>query len=391
MYSKTPRQKRVICIPCDLKKHQKIVKDAIKYRDFLDEVIKKSPELFPIEITEGYLMKDIRYSSKLQLYQRRILIKNKSYTIKPSCIMPHNVGLTDEIEKGLYLRKFNVPYDALSYLFGHDAMYWYRLETQFGRYDIVGSTIKESEQLPEDLLADEKHTRIKGKKAYIATTCAKECILSVDITNKADEKSLTQAYQIFKDEAQKLKPNYSPKTVNIDGWKATENSWLTLFPKISIILCFFQVFLGLKQKVTKETKNIFSSISEKLWDCYKAPNKSSFSQKVRRFYEWALKNDLPDYMLNKINKLKHNYLKQTYEHATAYRTSNLLDRLMVKMDQRLFDTQYFHGSLQQAKLGIRAWALIQNFAPYTPVTIRKSNGWKSPAVKPALLSSKLVA
>jgi len=179
----------------------------------LDKCIKNAPELFPLEIKEGYLMKDLRYSRKLQLYQRRISIKEKNYTIKPSCVMPHNIGLTDEVEKGLYLRKFNVPYDALSYIFGHDAMYWYRAETQLGRYDIVGSTIKESEQLPEDLVADEKHTRIKGKKAYIATTCAKECLLGVSVTNQADEKSLTQAYQVFKDEAQKLEPTYSPKTV----------------------------------------------------------------------------------------------------------------------------------------------------------------------------------
>ena len=49
------------------------------------------------------------------------------------------------------------------------------------------------------------------------------------------------------------------------------------------------------------------------------------------------------------------------------------------MDHRLFDTQYFQGTLQQAELGIRAWALIHNLAPSTAVTIRKHNGWQSPA------------
>jgi len=49
------------------------------------------------------------------------------------------------------------------------------------------------------------------------------------------------------------------------------------------------------------------------------------------------------------------------------------------MDHHLFDTQYFHGSLYQAKLQIRAWALIHNFAPSTFVTIRKHEGWQSPA------------
>jgi len=58
-------------------------------------------------------------------------------------------------------------------------MYWYRLETQLGRYNLVGSTVSASEQLPFHLVADEKHTRIKGEKAYIATTCANECLLGV--------------------------------------------------------------------------------------------------------------------------------------------------------------------------------------------------------------------
>ncbi len=84
-------------------------------------------------------------------------------------------------------------------------------------------------------------------------------------------------------------------------------------------------------------------------------------------------------MLDKINKLKTNYFKKAYMYPTAYRTSNILDRLMVKMDHRLFDTQYFHGTLQQAEFGIRAYALIHNFAPSIPVTIRKHNGWQSPA------------
>jgi len=97
----------------------------------------------------------------------------------------------------LYFRQFKGPIEALAYAFGHDAMYWYRLETKEGRYNLVGSTIKESEQLPSPLVADEKHTKIKGKKAYIATTCANECVLGVSVVKKADEKSLTKAYQVL--------------------------------------------------------------------------------------------------------------------------------------------------------------------------------------------------
>ena len=31
------------------------------------------------------------------------------------------VGRTDEVEKGLYLRRYGVPFDAIAYVFGRDA------------------------------------------------------------------------------------------------------------------------------------------------------------------------------------------------------------------------------------------------------------------------------
>jgi len=137
----------------------------------------------------------------------------------------------------------------------------------------------------------------------------------------------------------------------------------------------------LKKTVTKEFRGIFKIIADKLWNCYQAPNKASFSQRIRYLLEWAIKKSVPDKMLEKIEKLRQNrnFFNLAYDHPFAYRTSNLLDRLMSRMDQHLFETKYFHGSLYQAELQIRAWALIQNFAPSTFVTIRKHEGWQSPA------------
>ena len=76
------RQKCVICVPCDLKKHQTIVKNAVQYRAFMDKWIKDCPELFPLEINQDYLIKDLRYSSKLKVYQRRILVQGITYWIR---------------------------------------------------------------------------------------------------------------------------------------------------------------------------------------------------------------------------------------------------------------------------------------------------------------------
>ena len=53
-----------------------------------------------------------------------------------------------------------------------------------------------------------------------------------------------------------------------------------------------------------------------------------------------------------------------YDHPHCQRTSNMLDRLMQKMDRYLFMMRYFHGHRHSAELAIRAWALAQNFLPY---------------------------
>jgi len=45
-------------------------------------------------------------------------------------------------------------------------MFWYRMEQSFGRLSIIGTTVKQSEILSQDLLADEKHTHLQGEKRY---------------------------------------------------------------------------------------------------------------------------------------------------------------------------------------------------------------------------------
>jgi len=49
----------------------------------------------------------------------------------------------------------------------------------------------------------------------------------------------------------------------------------------------------------------------------------------------------------------------------------MLDRLMRRQDRFLFNRQYFHRSLEAAELAIRAWAILQNFRPYSPRALGK--------------------
>lgn len=375
------RNNKTICLPFSQEEYNATVADPVAFRKCVDERLELFPELFPPEITMGYLMKDIYPSKKQDIPIRRIEVGGIAYTVRPSFLTPYLTGIVDEIEKPLFLRKFNVPFWALSYVFGRDPMYWYRVEQTLGRNSVVGATIRNPEHIPQHLAADEKHTWILGNKIYVATTVGNGCILGASIARDAGEDALKDAYEVFKDEAQCLKPTYTPTTVNMDGWQATRNAWRFLFSTVVIICCFLHVFIKIRDRAKKKHKEIFLKVSSKLWDCYRAQTKSSFSQRIRRLIEWCQKECVPEVIFSPIKKMGQNLsdYKAAYDYPKAHRTSNMLDRLMQRMDRYLFSIQYYHGTVRAAEHGIRGWALIQNFAPSNPRTVKKHNGLQSPA------------
>ncbi|WP_286019226.1 hypothetical protein, partial [Candidatus Venteria ishoeyi] len=185
----------------------------------LDEYYQLHPELFPESISKGYHLHGFtRFSTKMNLRFRRILIDPKGvrscYNVYPSFVMPFMRGKTDDLEKMLFLSKFGVPSWALAYVFDKSVMYCYRAITSISGFSLVGTTIKQAEKLPNDLVADEKHSRVNGEKAYVATTVANECILGVGMSDTADELGLESAYAAFKSEAIDINQDYQPKTVN---------------------------------------------------------------------------------------------------------------------------------------------------------------------------------
>jgi hypothetical protein len=158
-----------------------------------------------------------------------------------------------------------VPFWGLSYVLGRDDMYGQRMVMGLGRNEIVGSTVKDPDKLPEHLLADEKHTRLNGEKAYIATTVAEDCILGASLALAADEAQLSAAYGHFKQEAQRLVSDYQPQTVNTDGWSPTQLAWQALFPAVILILCFLHAFLSIRNR-GKHLKDTCQTIQQRVWD-----------------------------------------------------------------------------------------------------------------------------
>jgi hypothetical protein len=295
--------------------------------------------------------------------------------------MPYMTGYTDDVEKALFLLRFGVPYWALTYVFGKNDLFWFRQFCHFGRYQIVQTTVKDLAKLPKDLLADEKHIYINGEKAYIATTVGSDCVLGASISLSADEEGLTEAYGHFQAEALHLNPDYEPESVNIDGWAATQKAWLNLFPLIAILQCFLHAFLKIRNCCKKRFKEIYPEIAQQVWEVYKAMDATSFRARIADLENWAAeKLQGTGSALQSIQKLcaKADLFVLAFDHPTAYRTSNMIDRHMQPMARWIFHTQSFHGHLASAEKAVRAWAIFHNFWEYCPrANIRKK--FKSPA------------
>jgi hypothetical protein len=267
----------------------------------------------------------------------------------------------------------------LTEVFGRSPMYWYRLECSLGRFSLVGTTVQTAERLPRHLVADEKHTTLAGKKVYLAATTGGGCCLGLALAKTAGNDDLETAYGVFRDEAQHLDPKYRPETVNTDGWPATQAAWRSLFKGITIILCFLHAFLKIRDRAV-HLKETFAELSRRVWEAYHAPDARSFSQRLRRLREWAEDHVDKEVVREKVLALceKRAAFLKAYAHPGCRRTSNPVDRLLRRLDCHLYCAQHLHGKTA-AEQGLRGWALIHNFAPSCPWTVRESPALRSPA------------
>jgi hypothetical protein len=376
-----PRGCSTICLPIDQERYQHIIASPRLFRATLDAFYRDYPELFPKAFAAGYRLKDRRVSKKQSLCLRRIQCKadGSAFTVRPSFVMPYMTARTDEAEKALFLRRFGVPFWGLAYAFGRDATFWYRLEVGLGRNSIVGTTVRQV-ALPEHLLGDEHHQRRDGAKTYLATTVGQGCCLGAALAANADAKDLTAAYGAFKEEAQDVQADYAPRTVNTDGWAATRQAWQTLFTAVVILRCFLHGWLSIRARA-KHLGEVFWALGEKFWHAYRAPDRRSLGQRLRRLREWAQGQVLSAYVREQVDKVcgRSREYGVAYDHGDGHRTSTMLDRVMKSM-QRYFDAgQHLHGSPEAARRHVRAWALLHNFTPWGPEARRANDDWRSPA------------
>jgi hypothetical protein len=373
------RENHTIILPIGQEEYTPIVSAWQPFRAWIDRQFRRHPELFPKIFKEGYKLHDHKTSKKTGVMTRRIELKNgEVWTVHPSFVMPHMTGFTEEVAKALYLRKWGVPYEALAYIFGRDENYWYRMEIQFGRKSIVGTTVK-NVPIPVDLVVDEHHEKINGEKTYIATTVAEGCIFGAEVSPSASLDDLKKAYGVFKDEALAIEQEYVPSTVNTDGWGGTIGAWSALFPMVVLIRCFLHAWLKIRDR-SKNLKEMFFEIGERVWEVYYSPTRRMMSQRIRRLRDWA-KKKLSGIVLAKVLDLcaKKEEWSLWYDHPDGHTTSNMLDRLMRRQNDYFDRGQHFHGGVESANLRSRAWAVLHNYWDWGRKARKANGGCRCPA------------
>jgi hypothetical protein len=369
------RQSKRIVIPISREEYATIMDDTSAFRGYLDQLKAQHPELFPAGMEMGYRWYG-RYpvSKKMpDVPMRRLRLKGPDgtapgqvFTIVPSLVMPYKTGDAEAVEKALFRRRFGVPYWGLTDVFGRNDMYWQRLVSQLGRHDRVGTTVKAPERLPEHVLADEKHVKLNGEKAYIATTVGRDCVLGATLALTADTPALTAAYGRFQEEVHRLNPTYQPQTVNTDGWDPTQPAWRYLFPGIVIIECFLHAFLKIRDRC-KRLKAVYTYLERQVWDAYHAVDVDTFQRQLLDLVHWADQH-LTGSALEAVHKLcaKAPRFALAFDYPDAHRTSNMLDRHMQPLARCLDQARHFHGDVRSAEFQVRGWALLHNFQPYCP-------------------------
>ena len=167
--------------------------------------------------------------------------------------------------------------------------------------------------------------------------------------------------------------------MSVDGWASTHQAWLTLFPLVALIRCFLHGWLNIRSR--GKLNESFRELSKQVWECYHAPSRWSFTQRLRRLREWARRRGVSAWLLEQVEKLcgRSKEYAEAYSHPDCHRTSNMLDRVMRSMNRYFDDGLHLHGGVEACDRHCRAWALIYNFKPWNPATVRANDGWRSPA------------
>lgn len=285
--AKTPTGVKHLCLPFESEAHDaQCLADLRQYRTWLQQMFAQHPALFPRDFGAGFHWHAQYRLKKQALDLRRLKLKatGQVFTVRPSFLLPYGAGRTDEVWQPLQLHAEGTSLETLVELYGHDLHYWERLWLALGRPSLVGTTVKDTTQLPTAPVADEKHTWLNGEEVLATSIASQGCFLGAAIARGEAAAELAKAYGEGKTEAQDWQPDAAPESVCTDGFRATRLAWMSLFPTVRLILCFLHGVLKIRERCQGEWRR---EALKRAWHCYRAETRAQLAQRLRRLDEWA--------------------------------------------------------------------------------------------------------
>ena len=371
-----PSTHTAICVRFDSQDHyRELVNDTHAFRAHLLATHNEHPELFPYDF-DTFHFHSMRTRVRLDLPIRRLRIPStrEVFAIRPSFLMPGAIGTTDDFAHPLNLKRWAVPNEVLAQIFERDPKVYERAMRALGTFPILTTLFSCATLVPQDLVADEKFTRLEGERAYIATTAACGALLGAELVESSSSKHLHEGYSVVLEQARALNPEYRPRSVCLDGFESSKKAWKAVCGSVTVVLCYLHSVLALYKAAGIHLRE---QVCKRAWEVYAAESKASFSQRLRRFDEWANQKLGPGRFEDKVRarvakmKAKRDEFTVSYEVKGAHRTSNMVDRVMCIQARHLSAQRHMRGHLSTAQATVRAHANVWNFHEYAPRTRRK--------------------
>lgn len=180
---------------------------------------------------------------------------------------------------------------------------------------------------------------------------------------------------MFAAEARDVAPDWQPKSINTDGWKATRSRLRSLFPSVLLVLCFLHAFLKIRDRCRKD-----HGLHQRVWDVYRAETEREFRAGLIELKQGSETQSFREPVQTALEKLFSHADEDAsrYRESEASRTSNQVDRPMNRLGRSLYASRGLHGHQASSERRLRGLSLLENFRPFARRSNTKRNH-QSPA------------
>jgi hypothetical protein len=335
-----------------------------QYRQSLSEMLHQYPALLPQHMAQGCPCHDADASVKQAVIVRRMKVQATGavFSRRPSCVMPSMSGRTEAVETARSVRQWGGPFASLAYVCGRAALCWSRAWLACGRPSLVGTTVQDPHRVPRALVADAQLPQVATPQVAVPTTVGGGCVLGVRVVEAAETVPVARGEGACAQDAKALRPASHARAVCPDGGEAPRQAWRGLFPTLTWGRCLLHAIWKIQQHGAGPWR---PQGLDQAWQVSQAVTTRPCAQRLRRVAEWTpapRRGPVAQRVLQRCRRRAD--CIPASEGPQAHRPATAVERLRTSPDRWLDARRSWHGTIDSARLAVRAMALQGNVHPY---------------------------